>query len=199
MIRINLQSADVLNINRAIANAVNALRNRSFADRHQELGKMRNCPICSLRHREPFCVPVYAKFPEDHPQAGQERILPMTTRKQVYGAAAFAKKRFLSHHSHRLLQLVQMTQKLFEVHSRYLSDPTEAMKAARTEAGRLLKASRRSVAKAARMQQQLSRRINSQSLTGNAVLRFNNGTAPKRETVIQRREAQLEREKANAL
>jgi hypothetical protein len=37
---------------RAVSNALHKIHNRSFSDRHPELGKMINCVHCDLRHRE---------------------------------------------------------------------------------------------------------------------------------------------------
>lgn len=75
------------------------LNNRAklpFSERKPELGKMINCPVCNLRHRSAkICTPVYAtsrtKTVVD--DKGETVPAPMladqTTRKGVYGAAAF--------------------------------------------------------------------------------------------------------------
>lgn len=155
MIKINLQTPENLARNKMVADAVNAIRSRSFAARHPELGKMINCQVCDRRHRASVvCKPVYTKDSN-----GEDWTTP-ETRKGVYGAKTFAKRRFLPHHSKKLLQLVQLTQDLFPQFQPNFAKPEDAMKYTRTEAQRILKKQRSAKAKTVRRQQQLSRRIN---------------------------------------
>lgn len=95
---------------------------KSYSQRHLELGKMLNCKVCSRRHRSSIVC--------------EQRILvpAAQTRKGIYGAQSFAKKRLCPHHSHKLLQLVQLTQALFPKYYPRIEDPEKAMKAARGEA-----------------------------------------------------------------
>jgi hypothetical protein len=133
----------------AIAKFREEFENRSFSGRHPELGKMVNCKICGLRHRSV--------------QVCQERIAVPTaeTRKGIYGAAQFAKKRIRPHHSHRRLRIVEMTQDLFpKYYPDQISDPSNAMKAARGEAVQTLVRAEKKVRKAARQRQQESRKVN---------------------------------------
>ena len=68
--------------------------------------------------------------------------------------------RWNPHLNKRNLQLVQMTQELFPNYESYFSDPMEAMRAARTEAGRILKKKEKKKARIKRRQQQVARKIN---------------------------------------
>jgi len=107
----------------AIAKLRAEIADRSFSGRHPELGKMVKCQICHLRHRSSIVC--------------KERVLIPTaqTRKGVYGAAQFQKKRLKPHHSHQLLQLVQLTQELFpSFYPDRIQDPQKAMYAARGQA-----------------------------------------------------------------
>ena len=140
-------------VKQAVADAVAKFRedfmHRSFSDRHPELGKMFNCPVCSLRHR--------------NSQVCQQNILTPAaqTRKGILGAAAFAKRRLKPHHSHRLLRLVQLTQDLFpKYHPGQIGDPEKAMKAARGEALQTLRRQYRGFRKDLQHRQNTSRQIN---------------------------------------
>jgi hypothetical protein len=76
-------------VNQAVTDAIAKLREdiaeRSFSGRHPELGKMKKCQICGLRHRSSIVC--------------KENVLVPTaqTRKGVFGAAQFAKKRVRPH------------------------------------------------------------------------------------------------------
>jgi hypothetical protein len=107
----------------AIAKLREDIADRSFSGRHPELGKMVNCKICGLRHRSSIVCKEIVVIPTAQ------------TRKGVYGSAAFAKKRIKPHHSHGLLQLVQLTQDLFwKYYPGQITDPEKAMRVARGEA-----------------------------------------------------------------
>lgn len=72
-----------------VNDALQAITERSFSGRHPELGKMINCKFCGHRHRENErnCKQVFAKD-----ENGNDRTVPQT-RKGIYGAAMFAKRR----------------------------------------------------------------------------------------------------------
>jgi hypothetical protein len=140
-------------VKQAVADAVAKFRedftHRSFSARHPELGKMQNCAICQLRHRSS--------------QICQQNILAPAaqTRKGILGATMFAKKRLKPHHSHRLLQLVQLTQDLFpKYHPNQIQDPEKAMKAARGEALQTLRRRYHGFRKGLLARQHTSRQIN---------------------------------------
>lgn len=157
MIKVNLLDAKTESLAKALANAVKALRSRSFSERNPQLGKMIKCQVCLRRHREPQCKPVYGvgRFdPEAKPLVAAE------TRRGIVGAKQFAKRRFNPHFSKWRLQLVELTKALFPQHNIYLPDPTEAMRSARKEAGRILKKKWVTDRKLKRRQQDISRRIN---------------------------------------
>lgn len=77
----------------AVVPALQAITERSFSGRHPELGKMINCQFCGHRHRENErnCKQVFAKD-----KNGKDRVAPQT-RKGIYGAAMFAKRRIHPH------------------------------------------------------------------------------------------------------
>ena len=200
MIRINVQDPKTLAGNRAVANAVNALRARSFSERHQELGKMLNCYVCDRRHREPACTPKYYEIEYimmDDSVKTFEMVADQETRKGVLGAAVFAKKRFLPHHSKKNLQLVQLTQQLYPQHAVYFPQPEDAMKEARKEARRLLKKKRSARHKLKAAQQEIARSINfGLAKPGSRIVNIH-GTLPSRNIVLLRRKKQDERTKRN--
>lgn len=72
-----------------VNDTLQAITERSFSGRHPELGKMINCKFCGHRHRENErnCKQVFAKD-----ENGIDRTVPQT-RKGIYGAAMFAKRR----------------------------------------------------------------------------------------------------------
>jgi hypothetical protein len=159
MIRINVQSAENLKLNQAVAKFVNDFKQRSFSGRHLNLGKMVNCPVCDRRHRSSIiCVPKYAvgKYdPEKKPL-----IASQTTHKGVYGAAAFAKKRLHPHPSKRGLLLIERTQKLFHENEPFFKVPQENMEFSRIHATRELRAERSERSRATRRQRSIAYRIN---------------------------------------
>ena len=84
---------------KAVQEALQAIHDRSFAGRHPELGRMINCPFCSLRHRENErkCTQKFAtETREGDPIQGElqppEGLTHLTAR-QVLGAARFNKTR----------------------------------------------------------------------------------------------------------
>lgn len=154
--------------------------------------KFTNCAVCDRRHALPTCPPVYAQNPD-----GSPRLCAQNTRKGVYGAVEFAKKRFHPHHNKRDLQLVQLTQDLFPSHSPYWSDPMEAMRYARTEACRIL-------GQKAERQRKLKRRQRMAAMQVNAGLKpngFRVAGKPEQfvslETERKRQEKQKARTEAN--
>jgi hypothetical protein len=156
---------------KATAEALAKIKQRTFAGRHPELGKMINCHVCGQRHRETHmigkdvvqCEIRYAKgsrydmMPESEKK---EMVIEPATMRQLMGARHFAKKRRHPHPSKRNLQLVQCTQQNYPRNEPFYTDPKECMEAARTEALRELKAERRVARRAVRRQTQISRRIN---------------------------------------
>lgn len=140
-------------IKKLVTDAIQKFRDdyehKSYSQRHPELGKMVNCRICGLRHRSI--------------QVCQQRIIVSVpqTRKGIYGAAAFAKKRVRPHHSHRLLRIVETTQNLFpKYYPDQIKDAEKAMLAARGEAVKTLVKAEKKQRKVVRQRQQESRKIN---------------------------------------
>ena len=69
--------------------ALKAIQNRSFAGRNVHLGKMINCQVCGMRHRENERRCEQRIVVELKPPKGTDQL----TVKQILGAARFAKKR----------------------------------------------------------------------------------------------------------
>lgn len=172
MIRINVQSPDILARNKMIADAANALRARSYTERNPHLGKMINCHVCGNRHySSKVCELKYATHDQDgipynddespaivpnyHPDLGY--FLP----KAYFGAAAFAKKRILPHRHPVVLEVLNLTnvrQAELEAQggSEWVPDITIAVRRAMETVKKRFKAA----AHKKRRQQDISRRIN---------------------------------------
>ncbi len=154
-------------VKQLVADAVAKFREdfvfKSYSERHPEIGKMVNCPVCLRRHRGIIkCEQQFATGTHDPAPEGEKVVLiaNQNTRKGVYGAAQFAKKRVRPHHSAALLQLVELTQQLFSKYYPRISDPEKAMQAARGEALQILRRKRRAFRQVRNNQQYESRRIN---------------------------------------
>ena len=185
MIRINMLDVSKQKLNAAVAKALETIRNRTFSGRNPQLGKMFNCPICDRRHRGTICEPKYAVGRYADPKV--PLIASQETAKGVLGAHVFAKKRFHPHPNRKGLLLVQRTQFLYPLFEKYINDPVECMKGARTEAARQLKDE-------ARIQRRLKRLL----LKGTALTRWYWGTKPSTTIKNKRQEKQALRTKVNA-
>ena len=79
----------------AAAEAIEAIKGRSYSGRHPELGKMISCKICGLRHRENErkCVQKFSTSNRQGDPVQGELVPPEgltnLTIKQVLGAARF--------------------------------------------------------------------------------------------------------------
>lgn len=154
--------------NQAVKEAIEGFRarfeQRSFSERNPELGRMLKCQICLTRHRSSkVCRQKFATGTHDPRPEGEKKLLvaSQATIKGVWGALGFAKKRRSSHHSHRMLRLVQLTQDLFpKYYPGQINDPEKAMKAARGEAHAILRRGYVKVRQGVVARQQESRRIN---------------------------------------
>lgn len=114
----------------ALDDAEKIIQGRTFADRHPELGKMVKCQVCGTRHRknEKKCEQVFTyrvgdfeiyrmdektnELVPDYRTAVRPDEKP--TKRQVSGAATFAKKRIHPHPSKIKLQFIERTRKIFE-------------------------------------------------------------------------------------
>lgn len=96
----------------AVEAATKRMRQRTFSERHTELGKMINCKVCGLRHRqfEHRCEQKHVVIgKETNPETGEEKpilAMPGTTKAtaswkgigaitaaQIYGRAMFKGRR----------------------------------------------------------------------------------------------------------
>jgi len=127
MIKINVQSEDILKKNKLIADFVNAHRAKSFGDRNPHLGKMQNCHVCHTRHRSSVhCEATYAThdrhgnpYYEDGtqmiaPLPDQTPVTPTMQRNAVMGRAQFAKKRWMPHRHPRTLEFLYLANMFFD-------------------------------------------------------------------------------------
>ena len=153
-------------VKEAVAKALEAIRKKSFAERHPELGKMLNCPVCSRRHRGAICAPKYAQGRVGSMTEGIDLIASQKTARGVMGASRFAKKRFHPHPSKRKLQLVQRTQEMYFLNEPYFTDAQACMEESRDMAQRQLKKERNRKERRTQKIQQLSRRINAGLIPG---------------------------------
>jgi hypothetical protein len=179
MIKINVLSAEQQKLNAAIADFNDAQYQKSFSERHPELGKMIKCAICLSRHRAnergcgqvfTFRVGDYEIFREDEKgdlvPAYRTCVQPDSkpTMKQIVGAAQFKKKRLKQHPNKGKLQFIERVRIVFEGLTNFELG-TEAqfdarLKRARVVAARQLRAERELSAREVRRRQDQSRRIN---------------------------------------
>ncbi len=174
----------------AIDAATKIIEARSFSERHPELGKMVNCPVCKTRHRinEHKCEQVFTyrigdyelyrkdetgKLVSDYRTAMRPDEKP--TRNQRFGAprmSNFSMPRYRPHLSEIKLQFIQRTRKVFEelgfplerAENEEIKDFNEKfqenLQRARVLAARELRAERELRDRAIRRRQDDSRRIN---------------------------------------
>jgi len=139
-------------------------RAKSFSKRNPALGKMIKCQICNRRHRaNVVCFQQFALDKNKIPRTGANipGQYPHQTRRGALGVMNNTKgKRVLAHHSHKLLQLVQLTKDMFPAEQPFWKTPEEAMRRARILAGRILRKKARQEANFRRRQQHISRHIN---------------------------------------
>lgn len=110
-----------MNSNPTVDAALQAIRERSYAGRHPELGKMIKCQVCGLRHRqnEPVCAQKIViamkpgKLDKGTNLLGEIRT-PWNPARHTLGAAFFAKKRINKHPSKRQFQLIRLVRQLMK-------------------------------------------------------------------------------------
>lgn len=159
----------VTELQKVVADFLEKQAEKSFSQRHPELGKMKNCRICDRRHRSSQIC--HQRFiVELKPPEHMTELTPF----QVFGKAAFAKKRIKPHYSKKRLQLLQKTIELYPLHDGLWPSTEEksremvTMQMARREAREFLECKRNE--KRARLQdvQHRSRRVNRGLLEGNS-------------------------------
>jgi hypothetical protein len=165
-------------LQKALKAAVKGIEDRSFSGRNPHLGKMIKCQPCGRRHREnekkceqvfTYRVGDYELWREDEEgnktPAYRTAIDPNQppTKKQVVGAAAFAKKRFRPHHSKIKLQFIERTRVVFKELGFDVDSDKEVfeknLQVARVEAARQLRKERRAARNIANRRRQLPGRI----------------------------------------
>jgi len=171
----------------AIDAALAQIEGRSFSARRPELGKMVNCQVCGLRHRvnERKCEQVFTYRVGDFEYFREDEngvLVPdlrtavhpdeKPTKKQVVGAAAFAKKRFHPHPSKVKLQFIERTRLVFETlgfalergekqtPDEFNTEFQKNLQRARVVAARQIRKEREFADREVRRRQDQSRRIN---------------------------------------
>jgi hypothetical protein len=161
----------------AIEAAIKGIQSKSYSERHQELGKMIKCQVCGRRHRASelheqvftYRVKDYELFREDE----NGKLVPdfrtairpdeNPTRRQVVGAAAFAKKRIKPHMSKVNLQFVERTRAVFQEMGFSIDDEKEVfeknLQRARVKAARRLRKEARAARRVANYRRELPGRI----------------------------------------
>ena len=182
MIRISVQSQDILAINKAIADAVNTLRAKSYAGRNPSLGRMIKCAVCGNRHySSKACEPRYAthdRHGDPYFEDGSPLVInvedidnPIVERHQrqiqraIFGVAAFAKKRLNPHLHPRVNEILHRANEGFNEETKtnesfglnhYQPDVTEHVRAAKN----IVLERRDRKSRKAQKQADISRRIN---------------------------------------
>jgi hypothetical protein len=179
-------------LQKALDKTLTAIEGRSFSERNSGLGKMIKCQVCGTRHRqhERVCEQKFKYlYTEEETDDTTSEVtttdffataIPtgkQPTKRQVVGAAAFAKKRFHPHHSKIKLQLIERVRVVFErlgfnleVKSEGTFEKPEESESqkqfqkdlhrARVVAARQLRKERRNATIATRKRQDISRRVN---------------------------------------
>jgi hypothetical protein len=130
-------------IRQAIADIREKQKDKSFSERHPELGRMINCPICDRRHRtSEICLQRFAKTKEG---------VELVARGHGHG-----KGRINRHWNRRSLELVDLTRKLII----FYPNGEEDVKKARSAAINTLRRKWHARSQRIQMQQKLSRKIN---------------------------------------
>ena len=149
---VNNEKYESINIDKfeektAIQKTVDSIREKqkekSFSQRHPELGKMVNCPMCDRRHRtSEICLQRFAKTEEG---------VELVARGHGHG-----KGRINRHWNKRSLELVDLTRRLII----FYPNGDEDVKKARSAAINILRKKWHARSHRIQMQQKLSRKIN---------------------------------------
>jgi hypothetical protein len=130
-------------IAKAIADIREKQKDKSFSERHPELGKMINCPLCDRRHRtSEICLQRFAKTEEG---------IELVARGHGHH-----KGRINRHWNKRSLELVDLTRRLII----FYPNGDEDVKKARSAAINILRRKWHARSQQIQQQQKLSRKIN---------------------------------------
>lgn len=86
----------------AVTRFKKAFAERSFSQRHEDLGKMINCRVCGRRHRQADPVALLSRA------HGKQAFRDLPSR-----SVMFAKKRFNPHHNDKVRQFVRLTREIY--------------------------------------------------------------------------------------
>lgn len=129
---LGLPQPDMTDAQKAEAQALQAIHNRSFSGRHQDLGKMVNCKVCDLRHRESEVhKPKYIAVAGETPAT--ESLIEKNRIRLTVGAAQFKGKRKRPPLNKRTNEFVQLVRSLLPNEYEH-----EELEKARSEAKRIL-------------------------------------------------------------
>jgi hypothetical protein len=147
----------------ALAKFQEKFAERSYSQRHSDLGKMINCRLCGKRHREADPILKDSTAHGAQPAAIHDNPSATTYAKMT------KRHRIFEHHSARLLQLVERTRKIFheDIEPYFAEEGQDRLvKRARRRAVIQLKRERAVRDRACQHQQDVSRRINLGLLPG---------------------------------
>ena len=124
MIKINVQNTETLGLNKQIADAISAIRAKSYTDRNPHLGKMINCVACGHRHYSSrVCKLRYAthdQHGDPYFEDGSPLVIdpqnadnPIALRNAIYGAAPFRRKRLRPHLNQKTLLILHRASEAF--------------------------------------------------------------------------------------
>lgn len=91
----------------AVAKFNEAFAERSFSQRHEDLGKMINCQLCGSRHREGDPV---VRLSRAH---GEQKLHDFPSRHAPGNRPRNAKIRFNPHRHPKVIQFIQLSEKIY--------------------------------------------------------------------------------------
>jgi hypothetical protein len=100
---------DQSEVDAAAAKFREAFAERNFSQRHEELGKMIDCHLCGVRHREGDPL-----FKNSRAHAEQKRATQEVASLGSVPRSNFAKPRFNPHHGAKQIQFAQLSAKIHE-------------------------------------------------------------------------------------
>jgi hypothetical protein len=150
-------------------------KEKSYSERHSELGRMLNCPFCDRRHRNSIaCFQIFAK---ESIGIGRNDLCPCGSKKKfkkccvsidngvelVATGRGHGKGRLTPHWNRRSLELVDLTRQLIPTYAEILNKEGKLepdVKKARSRALNMLRKKWHEQGSEIQRQQKLSRKIN---------------------------------------
>ena len=115
---IEMTESAPINLKTAVANFFEKFFERSFSNRHPELGKMIDCPLCGMRHREgdPIAKLSIAHNPAIRTELSRHGrpVLYGPVQKYLSRSAAFKKQRIVQRRNPKIHAFTQLAEKIYE-------------------------------------------------------------------------------------